>query len=104
METNSQNDCHAQVTTRREFLVASSLAAAGAVAVSSGVDATSAEEAGRGINLISPTFETSPTYLATYPASDRAKQIVKDGIFIDALFSAVYPATVHTLVRFFHEN
>jgi len=43
------------------------------------------------LELISPTFETSPTYLATYPASDRAKKICKDAILIDTLFSAVYP-------------
>ncbi len=99
MESNSQNrnDSHGKGMTRREFLRTGALAAAGAAAVglaagSSTAKAIAAEgtKAG-GINLISPTFETSPTYLATYPASDRAKKICKDAILIDTLFSAVYP-------------
>jgi membrane dipeptidase len=43
------------------------------------------------LNLIAPTFEESPTYLATYESSDRAKQICKDALLMDTLFSAVYP-------------
>lgn len=44
-----------------------------------------------GLNLISPTFETSPTYLATYDSSLRARKIVQDAIVVDTLYSAVYP-------------
>lgn len=43
------------------------------------------------LNLIAPTFEESPTYLATYESSDRAKQICRDALVMDTLFSAVYP-------------
>jgi membrane dipeptidase len=43
------------------------------------------------LRLIAPSFEESPTYLATYESSDRAKQICKDALLIDTLFSAVYP-------------
>ena len=77
--------------TRRDFMLASSAAAAGAVALGAAVGKAKAKEAGQGLNLISPTFEASPTYLATYPASDRARKIVQDAIVIDTLYSAVYP-------------
>jgi len=43
------------------------------------------------LNLIAPTFEESPTYLATYESTDRAKQICKEALLMDTLFSAVYP-------------
>ena len=43
------------------------------------------------LNMIAPTFEESPGYLATYESTDRAKQICKDAIVMDTLFSAVYP-------------
>jgi len=43
------------------------------------------------LKLIAPTFEESPTYLATYESSDRAKKICKDALLMDTLFSAVYP-------------
>jgi membrane dipeptidase len=43
------------------------------------------------LSLISPTFEESPTYLATYDSTERAKQICKDALLMDTLFSAVYP-------------
>ena len=43
------------------------------------------------LKLIAPTFEESPTYLATYESSDRAKQICQDALLMDTLFSAVYP-------------
>lgn len=43
------------------------------------------------LKLIAPTFEESPTYLATYESSDRAKKICKDALVMDTLFSAVYP-------------
>jgi len=89
-----------QDRSRRDFLRDSALVAAGAVAM--GVTAghgtamateapKKAETAKNGLNLISPTFEESPTYLATYKSSDRAKKICKDGILIDTLYSAVYP-------------
>jgi len=81
-------------TTRREFLQRSAYAAAGAAAMGlarGGGKKAAAQEAPQEMELISPTFETSPTYLATYPASDRAKRIVKDATVIDTLFSAVYP-------------
>jgi len=89
-----------QDESRRDFLRASAVATAGAAAIGLAAGgATARAEAGKAtaesatgdITLISPTFETSPTYLATYPASDRAKKLVKDAIFVDALFSAVYP-------------
>ena len=43
------------------------------------------------LNLIAPTFEESPTYLATYESSDLAQQICRDALVMDTLFSAVYP-------------
>ena len=83
---------------RRDFLRNNAYAAAGAVAMglTAGGAATrasaaadeAAAEAGD-VTLISPTFESSPTYQATYPASDRAKKIVKDAIVVDTLFSGV---------------
>jgi membrane dipeptidase len=45
----------------------------------------------RKLKLIAPTFEESPTYLATYESSDRAKKICRDALVMDTLFSAVYP-------------
>jgi membrane dipeptidase len=94
----SQDDSIFGDTSRREFLKKSAYAAAGAVTLGLTTGSATAKEsaaAGKatagGVNLISPTFETSPTYLATYEASDRAKKIVQDAIFVDTLFSAVYP-------------
>jgi len=85
---------------RREFLRNSAFATAGAVAMGlSAGSSTARAEAGKaadakatgGLNLISPTFEESPTYLATYKSSDRAKRICKDAVIVDTLYSAVYP-------------
>ena len=98
----NQNDSQAKGATRREFLRTSTLAAAGAVALGVTAGSAAAKEsaaagkaaAGKqagGLNLIAPTFEESPTYLATYKSSDRAKKICKDAIIIDTLYSAVYP-------------
>jgi len=102
--TNSEqksNEPQIRNKSRREFLRNSAVVTAGAVAMGLAAGrgtAKAAETAGKaaakksgGINLIAPTFEESPTYLATYKSSDRAKKIVKDALFIDALFSAVYP-------------
>ncbi len=101
MENNNQNqnDSQANGTTRREFLRNSTYAAVGAVAMGlTAGSGTAQAEAGKaaakrsgGINLIAPTFEESPTYLATYKSSDRAKKICKDALLMDTLFSAVYP-------------
>jgi len=92
-DDRSKNDLHQDLATRREFLEKSAYIAASVAAASfmPGQASASAGESGEKLNLISPTFETSPTYLATYPASDRAKKIVKDAIVIDTLYSAVYP-------------
>jgi len=104
MENNNlnQSDLSAKGTSRRDFLRNSAYAAAGVVAAglaagsataqesSAAGKAAAKEEAGK-LNLISPTFEESPTYLATYKSSDRAKKICKDAIIIDTLYSAVYP-------------
>jgi len=87
---------------RRDFLRNSAYAAAGAVAMGLAPNSATAQEnaaarkaaAGKnagGLNLISPTFEESPTYLATYKSSDRAKKICQDAIIVDTLYSAVYP-------------
>ena len=84
-------------TTRREFLqggaMAAGLAAASYLAPAGKAEAaaTAPAASSSGLNMISPTFETSPTYLATYPASDRARKICKDAMLIDTLFSAVVP-------------
>jgi len=92
------NEPQVEDSSRRDFLRNNAYAAAGAVAM--GLTAggaarrasAAADEAAAGdVKLISPTFESSPTYQATYPASDRAKKIVKDAIVVDTLFSAVYP-------------
>ncbi len=104
MKKSSQNhnDSHVGGSTRREFLRNSAYAAAGAVAMGVTAGSATAKEkaaagnaaAGKntgGLNLIAPTYEESPTYLATYKSSDRAKKIVKDAIVIDTLYSAVYP-------------
>jgi len=94
------NEAEVQNKSRREFLRNSAFAAAGAVAMGlaagSGTAHAEADKATAGkttgnLNLISPTFEESPTYLATYKSSDRAKKICKDAIIIDTLYSAVYP-------------
>jgi hypothetical protein len=50
-----------------------------------------AKEGAQKLDMISPTYETSPQYLEKYPASDRAKAIMQKGTVIDTLFSAVYP-------------
>jgi len=76
---------------RRDFLKKGAYASAGAAAFGMVNLKSFAQDGDDKLKLISPTFETSPTYLATYPASERAKSIVKDAIFIDTLFSAVYP-------------
>jgi len=104
VKNNNQNhnDSHVGGSTRREFLRNSACAAAGAVAMGVTAGSATAKEkapagkaaAGKnagGLNLITPTYEESPTYLATYKSSDRAKKIVKDAIVIDTLYSAVYP-------------
>jgi len=96
------NEPEVENPSRRDFMRNSAIAAAGAGAVAMGVAAGSGSaqaEAGKaaagkateGLKLIAPTFEESPTYLATYPASDRAKKICQDAILIDTLYSAVYP-------------
>jgi membrane dipeptidase len=91
------NGSHVGGTTRRDFLRKSTYAAAGLVATGFFQRNATAKEAkqkaakGAKLELISPTFETSPTYLATYPASERAKKIMKEATVIDTLFSAVYP-------------
>jgi len=104
MKNNNQNknDTNVKGTTRRDFLRNTTYATAGAVALGVAAGSAIAEEssaAGKaaaakkagGLNLIAPTFEESPTYLATYKSSDRAKKICKDAIIIDTLYSAVYP-------------
>jgi len=104
MENNNQNQSNlsAKGTSRRDFLRNSAYAAAGAVAAGLAAGSATAQEssaagkaAAKGeagkLNLISPTYEESPTYLATYKSSDRAKKICKDAIIIDTLYSAVYP-------------
>ena len=92
-------------TTRRDFLefmrhgavaaagvAAFGLPAAGAMAKeSAAAGAAAAGNSAGGLNLIAPTYEESPTYLATYESSDRAKKICQDAIIIDTLYSAVYP-------------
>jgi membrane dipeptidase len=86
--------------TRRDFLRNSAVATAGAVAVGLSAGSARAQAAAAnaaagnataGLNLIAPTFEQSPTYLATYKSSDRARKICQDAIIIDTLYSAVYP-------------
>jgi membrane dipeptidase len=104
MENDHQNqsDLSAKGTSRRDFLLNSAYAAAGAVtlgmtagsAAAAGSAATGEAAAGKnagGLELIAPTYEESPTYQATYTSSDRAQKIVKDAIVIDTLYSAVYP-------------
>ena len=85
---------------RRDFLRNSAVATAGAVAAGLSAGSAAAQAAAgsattgkapAGLKLISPTFEESPTYLATYKSSDRARKICKDAIIIDTLYSAVYP-------------
>jgi len=103
MENNDQNlhDTSVTGTTRRDFLRTGAYAAAGAVALGAVAGRASAQEkaapaaaAGKdvgGLNLIAPTYEESPTYKATYKATDRAKKICRDAIIIDTVYSAVYP-------------
>ncbi len=104
MENNSQNhnECHTGGSTRRDFLSKGTYAAAGMAALSLFEGRTNAQvnttasnpkpqASGNKLDLISPTFETSPTYLATYKSSDRAKKICKDALPLDTLYSAVYP-------------
>ena len=43
------------------------------------------------LNLIAASFEESPTYLATYRASDRARALCREALLLDTLFSGVYP-------------
>ena len=75
--TNSEqksNEPQIQNKSRRDFLRNSAYVAAGAVAMgmtagSGTVQAEAGKAAAKksgGINLIAPTFEESPTYLATY--------------------------------------
>jgi len=94
------HDLEVQSKPRRDFLRNSAVATAGAVAAGlsagSGTAQAAAEKAtegkaAAGLKLITPTFEESPTYLATYKSSERAKKICKDAIIIDTLYSAVYP-------------
>jgi len=104
MKKSNQNHDDSEVggTTRRDFLRTTTLAAAGAAAVGLASGSANAEQgaaAGKpaaekgavGLNLITPTYEESPTYRATYKSSDRAKKICKDAIIVDTLYSAVYP-------------
>ncbi len=88
---NNQNGLFLANATRRDFLRTGTFAAAGAAAAGLASASSAAQDSGSKLNLVSPTFETSPTYLATYPSSDRAKKICQDAILIDTLFSAVYP-------------
>jgi len=87
MKNNDQNhnDSYVEGTTRRDFLLNSAYAAAGAATVglvagnarvkeAYAADKAAAGKSAGGLNLITPTYEESPTYLATYPASDRAKK------------------------------
>jgi len=96
----TRNEPEVQNQSRRDFLCMSAAATAGAVAMGltagGGTAQADAGKAAAGktagdLKLISPTFEESPTYLATYKSSDRAKKICKDAIIIDTLYSAVYP-------------
>lgn len=97
-EQNS-NEPLVEDKSRRDFLRTSVIVGSGAVAMgmtagggtAHAQDGTAAAQQSEGIKLIAPTFEESPTYLATYESTDRAKQVCKDAIFIDTLFSAVYP-------------
>lgn len=41
--------------------------------------------------MIAASFEESPTYLATYRASDRARALCREALLLDTLFSGVYP-------------
>jgi membrane dipeptidase len=77
--------------TRRDVLRGATYAAAGVAAGTAFVRNAVAQTANHGLDLVSPTFETSPTYLAEYTASDRAKEIMQKATVIDMLFSAVYP-------------
>jgi len=90
----------AQSESRREFLRTSASATAGVLAMGLSAGSVAAESvsgkateanAASGMKLITPTFEESPTYRATYKSSDRAKKICKDAIIIDTLYSGVYP-------------
>ncbi len=87
MNINKQirNDSRAEVISRRDFLRKSTYAAAGLATM--GLFPASL----RALELISPTFETSPQYLAKYAASERAREIMREATVIDTLFSAVYP-------------
>jgi len=94
------NEPEVESQSRRNFLRTSAYATAGTVAMGlSAGNGTAQAAAGKaaagtaaaGLNLITPTFEESPTYLATYESSDRAKKICQDAIIIDTLYSAVYP-------------
>ncbi len=76
-------------TTRRDFLLTSTMAAA-AAALGSRANAK-AQDGATQLELISPTFETCPQSLAKYPASENAKAIMQKATVIDTLFSAVYP-------------
>ena len=77
-------------STRREFLKTGAIATASTVALGMFDFKGFAQDSGKDdeLKLISPTFEESPTYLATYPSSDRAKKICKDALVMDTLFSA----------------
>jgi len=100
-----QDTSEVQSQSRREFLRTGAYATAGAVAMGLTAGngtaqaavghAAEGDAAGKGaaagLDLIAPTFEESPTYLATYESSDRAKQICQDAIIVDTLYSAVYP-------------
>jgi len=94
------NESEVQNPSRRDFLRDSAVATAGAVAMGlatgggvahAATDKAAAAKTAGGLNLIAPTFEESPTYLATYKSSDRAKKICKEAVIIDTLYSAVYP-------------
>ena len=105
MENNRSNRRQPRLgrATRREFLRNGTIAATGLAIMGSsngkgmaGVNQTDGVQpaqssSGKELELISPSFETSPQVLATYPASDRARKVMQQATVIDTLFSAVYP-------------
>lgn len=93
MKNNNQNhhDSHVEGISRRDFLRKTTYATAGLAAMGLFKGNVMAQGGKQKLKLISPTFETSPQYLAKYSASDRAKAIMQKAVVIDTLFSALYP-------------
>jgi membrane dipeptidase len=93
MENDQRNkDLQEKDISRREFLEKSVYVAGGVAAMGLWSGNAAAEASSKsGLDLIAPTFEESPTYLAHYESSERARKICKDAIIIDTLYSAVYP-------------